>query len=83
MCLEVESLRIRSIQIRGGPWHFAEAHCAALLSRRMLPEELMFSPAGSTLTNHLTPYLFVSFRSRLGSRPVGFCCQQHPSTPDS
>lgn len=26
MCLEVESLRIRSIQIRGGPWQIVLEH---------------------------------------------------------
>lgn len=41
----------------------------------VFPEELIFSPPGSTVSNHLIPYLFVLFRSRLGSRPLVFCCQ--------
>lgn len=67
MCLEVESLRVRSIQMRVPLAECAGALCAALLRRYVLPEELVFSPAGSALANHLIPYLL--FRSGLGSRP--------------
>lgn len=43
--------------------------------RSMFPEWLIFRPAGSALSNHLIPYLFVLFRSGLWSRPFVFCCQ--------
>lgn len=69
LCLEVESLRIRSIQIRGAPGRVHWSTLCTLLRRPALPEEVMFSPAGSTRANHLIPYLSVLFRSGLGSRP--------------
>lgn len=69
MCLEVESLESGPFRCEVPLAECAGALCAALLRRYVLPEGLVFSPAGSTLANHLIPYLSVLFRSGLGSRP--------------
>lgn len=77
--LEVGSMK-NSIQIWDSSWAVLE-YSGSSYHRPMFPEGLVFRPAGSSLSNHLIPYLFVLFRSRLWSRPFVFCCQDGSLPP--